>query len=900
MRSFSFEMNLSWSQKIALRHFVITLSLSMLFFVIVFIVEYRSSYASFESSGQHRAEIFAAFYEDSNRLPSLSAEDRVQGFWVIANNKILLAQGELRQDILYQQESHPFLFISKVSMQDGSDFVYAYIPKDYDPHKKIPLYLFLSFLMGSLMFLVIQYFHQKFFAGIHALENLKSTQINKEEIARILMTHVFPTFKPLGLSIMKIVERYHDSESLLHEGNSRLKLALWAGESGFWEWDFLHDELYLSDSAKSLLGLYSMTDEISINKNFLAYVHPSQRTLVEQSLEQLLKGESHAIDLELSLVIKDHYEWFSVKGKITSRDPSGKGMKISGLIHNIQDRKDLLANLSMFEKAFELIQESIMIIDTNFKITYVNESFEKTTGYSQSTINNKPLSTLYSDKHEPMFYKQLVLTLNKEGSWSGELWMQREDQSIFPEWLSLDSVCDKQGNTAYYIGVFTDLTQRKRQDDTLKFLSNFDPLTSLPNKNQFLVHLAKMIQTHGQKKTSLAVMIIAINDLSKINEAYGHMLTDYAIRVVAERFKGKVEHDEHLARISSDEFGVIIDHQDIGSLNKIIEQFQSCVKYPINIDTHDVVLSSAIGYTVYPRDAKNSSHMMKNAHTACSFAKQKSPNFVKEYDSDIDRKNTEKKQMEDYLRKALARGELSIHYQPKVCLKTNIVLGSEALVRWDHEHLGWVSPAIFVPLAEETGLINLLGEWVLHEACRQNLKWYEMGYKDLVVGVNLSASQFKTGDFAHLVAQALWDIGLPPNLLELELTESLVMEEPEKCKLMLLVLKKMGVKISVDDFGTGYSSLSHIREFPIDTLKIDRSFVKDLLDDEEAISIIKAIIAMAKSMHLSVIAEGVEHKAQADIIRDLGCDALQGFYIAKALPPDQFTALLEKHNQKSS
>lgn len=889
-------MNLSWSQRIAVRHLVITLSLSALFCIGLFVYDYLKQDRFYKNETAQHARLYASLYSHFHTMPDATFDNKLQGFWVKKGPNIIFSAGEILESQLYTAHNHPYFYVATEKLPDGSEFIYAQIPKNFNPQSQLPLFFIFFLSMGFTFFLVIQYFHRQYFTGITRLSSLKSSDIQYDEIKKILINDVFPTFEPLGATILKIVQKYHDSEVSLNQGKNRLQLALWAGESGLWEWDSLHDELYLSDSAKKLLALNELADEVVMNRNFLSYIHPQQRFQLEGALKDLLTDTNQSLNLEVLFKKEGKYEWYRVKGRVIIRDNNGKPLRVSGLLYNIQKKKDLLENLKVFENAFELIQESIMIIDTHLNITYVNESFEKTTGYKQENINNQPLSTLYSNKHEPDFYKKVILTLNRDGKWSGELWMQREDQSTFPEWLSLEAVRDKQDNIAYYIGVFTDLTQRKRQDDTLRYLSNFDPLTSLPNKNQFQIHLTKMIQKKSTDKNSLAVMIISIEELNKINETYGHMLTDYAIRVIAERFKSKVVHDEHLARVNGDEFGLIVDHYEVGSIGGIIDDFQKCVTEPIRIEEHDVVVSSAIGYSVYPRDAKNSTEIMKNAHSACIYAQQKGRNSVKEYDIEIDKKNSERKELEDCLRKALAKCELSIFYQPKVCLRTNKIIGSEALVRWEHEVHGYISPAVFVPLAEEKGLINLLGEWVLHEACRQNLRWNQMGFDNLIVGVNLSAGQFRTGDFAQVVAQALWDIGMPPNLLELELTESLVMEEPEKCKLMLLVLKKMGIKISIDDFGTGYSSLAHIREFPIDTLKIDRSFVKDLLVDKEAVSIINAIIAMAKSLKLNVIAEGVEHAEQVDIIRELGCDSMQGFYFAKALPADEFTELLKKNN----
>ena len=698
---------------------------------------------------------------------------------------------------------------------------------------------------------------------------------------------------------MKIVDKYHESQLQLRSGNDTLNLAMWAADAGYWEMDLQRSEFHLSQGAKLLLEVPLNDEELFEKKNILFYVHPSQQHLVQSTLMKNDYQKTSEISLELMLLKNEIYQWFELKGKVSQRSSSGRAVKVSGLLRNIQNQKNLNADLVMFKNAFESIAESVMILNEDKKITHVNRSFEQTTGYKKKEIIGQPLSLLYSDKHENAFYKQIFLDIFKEGGWSGELWMQRADQSAFPEWLSMYSILDSHGSIEYYIGIFTDLTQRKRQDDTLKFLSNFDPLTSLPNKNQFLVTLSKTLQEHAKRSHEFCLIIVSVNDLSKINEAYGHMLTDYAIRLVSERLKNHAYSSDLLARIGGDEFALIIEHHQLEQKDQIINNIQKSISEPMTIENSEVIISSSLGYTLYPRDGDTSSEMMKNAHSASIYSRQKGSSTVKEYDSEIDRKNNERKKLEEYLRKALAHNELKIYYQPKVCLHTNKIIGSEALVRWHHDVLGFVSPAVFVPLAEETGLINLLGEWVLHEACRQNLRWSEMGFKELVVGVNLSAGQFKTGDFAHLVAQALWDIGLDPKLLELELTESLVMDEPEKCKLMLLVLKKMGVKISIDDFGTGYSSLSHIREFPIDTLKIDKSFIQDLLVEEEAISIIRAIIAMAKSLQLNVIAEGVECEAQADLVHKLGCDSIQGFYIAKALPADEFTALLYKYNRTS-
>lgn len=430
--------------------------------------------------------------------------------------------------------------------------------------------------------------------------------------------------------------------------------------------------------------------------------------------------------------------------------------------------------------------------------------------------------------------------------------------------------------------------------------SNADPLTGLANRTQFFENFKINIALPRQEHQKLALFFLDVDNFRGIKDSLGYDTGDALLQAAAKRLSIAFSNKrELLARLGSDQFTIIIDQLE--TQNKIDDEAKrvlELIAQPFTIQGHEIKTTASIGISIFPDDAKNVEALLKYAGIARHQAKKNGSNTFSYYTPEMNKELAEKRKIEVHLREAISNRELTVCYQPKVDVKTRKIVGAEALLQWNSPELGRVSPAQFIPLAEQTGLIISIGNWVLKEACIQTKKWHEQGFKDFSIAVNLSAYQFKMGDIAEQVANAIWDSKLSADFLELELTESLVMENIEKSLLMLRVLKSMGIKISIDDFGTGYSSLSQLRKFPVDSLKIDQSFVKNINHEKRELddaAIITTIITMAKQLKLKIIAEGVETEEQFDFLNKEGCDLIQGYLFGRPIPEAEFTALLIKN-----
>lgn len=434
--------------------------------------------------------------------------------------------------------------------------------------------------------------------------------------------------------------------------------------------------------------------------------------------------------------------------------------------------------------------------------------------------------------------------------------------------------------------------------------SNLDTLTGLPNRTLFIENLKGMLTEAEKQNDKLALLFLDIDNFRALKDTLGFTIGDLLLQAVAKRLLDAMDNKkEYLSRLGSDQFAIILDHVNdpkkmLATINKILSVFTAHV----TLQGNDLAITASIGVSLFPLDAKDAENLLKSAGLARYSAKQLGSNTYAFYTKEMDTKLAKQRAIETHLRKAIEKNELTVCYQPKVDMLSKKIVGAEALLQWNNPELGRVSPTQFIPLAEQTGLIVYIGNWVLNEASKQAKIWHNLGFTNFSIAVNLSAYQFKTGDIAEQVAKALWDSKLPSNNLELELTESLVMENVEKSLLMLRVLKSMGIKISIDDFGTGYSSLSQLRKFPVDSLKIDQSFVKNIgheNKESDDSAVISTIITMAKQLGLEVIAEGVETQAQFEFLKKEGCHLAQGYLFSRPVPAEEFSVLLSLDKQEN-
>jgi len=570
-------------------------------------------------------------------------------------------------------------------------------------------------------------------------------------------------------------------------------------------------------------------------------------------------------------------------------------------VHSLQEalreRDQSLAisnqNLRLAEKVFENTFEGIMITSPNNTIESVNPAFTFITGFQSREVIGKTPEILASGRHGPPFYQAMWDEMKEKGHWQGEIWNRRKNGEIYPEWLTINEIKDSVGKVTNYVAIFSDITERKAAESHVRHLAHHDALTDLPNRILFVERLDHAIAHAHRAGQQVAVMFLDLDRFKLINDTLGHSVGDRLLQAIGQRLAACMREDDTVARMGGDEFTILIenvpDPRNLPSLaQKIIDEL--CL--PVFLDGHEIVVTTSIGISIYPDDSDQPDALIKHADAAMYLAKEKGRNNFQFFTSEMNVHALERMTMEARLRKALERHEFAVHYQPQVDIGTHRIAGMEALLRWNQPDVGSIPPAHFIPVAEETGLIVPIGEWVLLEACSQNKAWQDEGLPPLRVSVNMSGRQFRQKNLVEVIGKILEETGLKAEYLELEITESIAMVNAEETITKLHALKAMGIRISMDDFGTGHSSLSYLKQFPIDTLKIDKSFVQDLAPNSTDNTIATAIATMAHGLKLKVITEGVETEEQLTYLKGMHRDQVQGFYFSQPLPPDKFAALL--------
>jgi diguanylate cyclase (GGDEF)-like protein/PAS domain S-box-containing protein len=545
------------------------------------------------------------------------------------------------------------------------------------------------------------------------------------------------------------------------------------------------------------------------------------------------------------------------------------------------------AHLKLAKSVFDHTSEGVVIGDEDGKILSVNPAFTAITGYTAEEAVGQSTRLLKSDRHDVEFYRRMWADLHEFSHWQGEIWNRRKSGEAYLEWLAINKVTADDDSGACYVAVFNDITELQRKDERIRHLAYHDALTGLPNRTLLIDRLQHAIARARRESSRLALMFIDLDRFKIINDTQGHEIGDLLLIEVAKRFKDKLRATDTVARMGGDEFLVLLENVSSESMAAdIAADLIRTASEEIEIAGNRVRVGASVGIVLSPDDGIEASELMKHADTAMYAAKTAGRNTFRFFRSEMTEAATRRHETETELRHAIEHDQLELHYQPKVCLSSGQVLGVEALLRWRHPERGLVPPDEFIPIAEETDLILSLGKWVLHEACDQIVDWKLRGL-DLQVAVNLSARQLQRGDLVEQVRSLAACRRIAPHALQLEVTESVVMTHPEQACRQLQQLREMGMSIAMDDFGTGYSSLSHLRQLPIDILKIDRSFVMDADRDEEDATLVRSILALAKALNLVTVAEGVENKAQAALLRQAGCDFGQGYLFSRPLPADQ-------------
>jgi diguanylate cyclase (GGDEF)-like protein/PAS domain S-box-containing protein len=677
-----------------------------------------------------------------------------------------------------------------------------------------------------------------------------------------------------------------DVEREVQQNEERMRMAMDAAKIGFWDWDVAKDEQVWSDSRKALLGL--RPDSAANFQVLMNSVHPDDRkTLGDQINTAIQEKKDYAF--EFRVVWPDgSMHWQMAKGH-AFYDDTGRTTRMAGISMDIDERKYAEERLHLQAAALEAVANAIVITDSHGTIIWVNHAFTTMTGYSKEEILGKNPHVLKSGNQPESYYVNLWSTISSGKVWQGEIVNRRKDGTTYTEEMSITPVTQGGGNAeTKFVAIKQDITERKAAEERIQFLAYYDALTGLPNRTLLQDRLAKAVASARRRKDKVALLFLDLDRFKNVNDSLGHSVGDLLLQEVGERLKRFGREQDTIARLGGDEFLVVVNSvKDVSDAAVAADRLAKSMTAGFVIQEHPLTVTCSLGISIFPEHGADGETLIKNADAAMYCAKEKGRNNFQFFTEDMNAQVVERLTLESSLRLALDKKELFLMYQPQIEIATGRIIGLEALARWQHPELGLVPPDKFIRIAENIGLIMPIGEWVLRTACSQARKWQDDGLTAVSIAVNVSAVQFRQENFCELIRRVLKETGLAPQYLELELTESLLLANADVMLSVIKELNAMGVTLAIDDFGTGYSNFGYLKQFRVSKLKIDRSFVRDVAVNPDDAAITTAIISMARSLNLKVIAEGVEDEAQMSFLRAHQCDEIQGYYFSKPLAVDQ-------------
>jgi diguanylate cyclase (GGDEF)-like protein/PAS domain S-box-containing protein len=697
------------------------------------------------------------------------------------------------------------------------------------------------------------------------------------------------------LSEMQLAQR------ALEEREKQLKRVLEGTDQGYWDWNLKTNQFEVSARWETMLG-YAPGEMKITTENWSTYIHPQDLPKTLESIQKHLDGETASHQMELRCLTKSgEWRWVLTRGRIVEWDVDGKPLRMSGTHTDISERKQLEQVQKDAATVFTSSYEGIMVVSKEGVISKVNPAFTRITGYRSDEVIGQSPKILSSGRHSEEFYSHLWIDLIKQDFWRGEIWNRRKSGEEYVELLSISTVRDEFGAILHFIGVFSDISQMKAHEAELDKIAHYDILTGLPNRRLLSDRLSQALIRAQRDQSLLAVCFLDLDGFKAINDQYGHHVGDQLLIGVSAHLRAVLRSNDSLARLGGDEFVILLsDIKNSMESVQILDRILVAANRPVKVNEIDLSISASIGVSLFPGDNADADSLLRHADQAMYVAKNAGKNRYHLFDPESDRKAQQHRSYLELLTLALTNQEFVLYYQPKVDLRDGRIIGAEALVRWVHPERGILPPAEFLSYIHASPLDRKLGEWVIEQTLTQGEIWHQQGYP-LCLSVNISADHLVQSDFAEYLAFALSQHpAIAPSFFELEVLETAGIADIEQAVGILNACRQLGVHFSLDDFGTGYSSLTYLRKLPIDTLKIDQSFVRDMLQDSEDLDIVEGVIRLANAFHREVIAEGVETLEHGTALLKLGCFLAQGYGVARPMPADQFIAWSEKWQREQA